>query len=141
MNKFCLTGNLTKDPEVMGKEDKKVAKVSIATRRTYVKEGSDVSADFIPLTFFGKQAEFAEKYLKKGNRIEVSGRVENNDYTNKDGQKVYGFQFIVEIVEFGGGAKKDEELSEHPEPKPEPKPKPEIPDIDDEDDDEDLPFH
>lgn len=138
MNKLMLTGNLTKDPEIMGKEEKKVAKVPIAVRRAYVKEGSDVSADFIPLTFFGKQAEFAEKYLKKGNRIEVSCRVENNDYMNKDGQKVYGFQFIVEIVEFGGGKKDDD--SEHSQPAP--TPSPDIPDVDDDDDDdEDLPFH
>lgn len=137
MNKIVLTGNLTRDPEIMGKDDKKVAKVTIAVRRPYVKEGSEVSADFIPLTFFGNKAEFAEKYLKKGNRIEVSGRIENNDYTNKEGQKVYGFQFIVENVEFGGG-KKDDNAEQHPESKPESKP--DIPDIDD-DDDEDLPFH
>lgn len=59
-----------------------------------------MTADFFNCTAFGKQAEFVEKYLKKGTKVVVTGRIQNDNYTNKDGQKVYSVQIIVEEIEF-----------------------------------------
>lgn len=135
MNKMMLSGNVTKDPEIIYSATGNVAaKFSIAVRRRFVREGSEVDTDFIPLTCFGKEAEFVERNIKKGNRIEVIGRIENNNYTNKDGQKVYGFQFLVEQVEFGGGAKKDSS-SDNSQTSPST-----VPPVADDDDDDMPPF-
>lgn len=62
--------------------------------------GDEVTADFFNCTAFGKQAEFVEKYLKKGTKVVVTGRIQNDNYTNKDGQKVYSVQIMVEEMEF-----------------------------------------
>ena len=104
MNKIILMGRLTKDPEVRyggtSSEDiKAVARFSLAVDRKFSKEG-DPTADFFNCTTFGKIAEFVEKYLKKGTKVLVTGRVQNDNYTNKDGQTVYSVQIIVEEIEF-----------------------------------------
>lgn len=101
MNKVILMGRLTKTPEVRyaGANQTKIARFSIAVRRTRKQEG-EPDADFIPLTTFGKLADFAEKYLTKGTKVMVTARVENNNYTDKDGREVYGFQFKAEEIEF-----------------------------------------
>lgn len=94
-------GRLTKDPEIRYAQGSNtaVAKYSLAVDRRFKKDG-EPEADFIDCTAFGKSAEFAEKYFKKGTKVLVTARMQNNNYTNKDGQKVYGFQFIVEEQEF-----------------------------------------
>lgn len=110
MNKVILMGRLTKDPEVrysQGSNATTVAKFSLAVDRRFTKnkrEG-DPDADFFNCTAFGKLAEFAEKYLKKGTKILFTGRVQNDNYTNKDGQKVYGFSFIADELEFAESKK------------------------------------
>lgn len=102
MNKVILMGRLTRDPEVrysQGASSTAVAKFSIAVDRRFKRDG-EPEADFFNCTAFGKQGEFVEKYLKKGTKILVGGRVQNDNYTNKEGQKVYSVQIIIEEIEF-----------------------------------------
>lgn len=103
MNKVFLMGRLTRDPEVrysQGDSQMAIARFSLAVDRRYKKQGDEVTADFFNCTAFGKQGEFVEKYLKKGTKIVVTGRIQNDNYTNKDGQKVYSVQIMVEEIEF-----------------------------------------
>ena len=102
MNKVILMGRLTKDPDVRNSGDdssKAVAKYTLAVDRRFKREGEE-NADFINCTVFGKGAEFAEKYLAKGTKIVVSGRIQTGSYTNKEGQRVYTTDVIVEEQEF-----------------------------------------
>ena len=103
MNKIILMGRLTRDPEIHYTGDDRtmcVSKFSLAVDRRFKRTGDSVEADFFNCTAFGKQAEFVEKYLKRGTKILLSGRVQNDNYTNKEGQKVYSMQIIVEEMEF-----------------------------------------
>ena len=103
MNKAILMGRLTRDPEVrysQSDSNMAIARFSLAVDRRYKKQGDTVTADFFNCTAFGKQGEFVEKYLKKGTKIVVTGRIQNDNYTNKDGQKVYSVQIMVEEIEF-----------------------------------------
>lgn len=100
MNKVILMGRLTKDPEISSSASGTTfARYSIAVDRKFKQEGGP-DADFFNCTSIGKQAEFVEKYLKKGTKIVTSGRLENNNYTNKEGHKVYDVRVITEEVEF-----------------------------------------
>ena len=102
MNKFIGMGRLTRDPEVrysQGEKSTAIALFSVAVNRKFKREG-EPEADFFNCTAFGKQAEFVEKYLKQGTKILLSGRVQNNNYTTKEGQKVYSVQIMVEEIEF-----------------------------------------
>ena len=102
MNKIILLGRLTKAPEVrytQGQNAMAIGKFSLAVNRKY-KRATDPEADFLNCTSFGKQAEFVEKYLKKGSKVLITGRVQNDNYTNKEGQKVYSIQIMVEEIEF-----------------------------------------
>ena len=103
MNKVILMGRLTRDPEVRYSQTDSnmvIARFSLAVDRRFKKQGDEVTADFFNCTAFGKQAEFAEKYLKKGTKVVVTGRIQNDNYTNKEGQKVYSVQIMVEEIEF-----------------------------------------
>lgn len=100
MNKIVLMGRLTADPErrsTAGGTD--VARYNLAVDRRFRKDG-DPTADFFNCVVFGKGAEFTEKYLRKGTKIVLSGRMESDNYTNKDGQKVYGWRVVVDEQEF-----------------------------------------
>ena len=102
MNKVILIGRLTRDPEMrvsQGENALNIAKFSLAVDRRYQKNG-EKETDFFNCTAFGKQAEFVDKYLKQGTKVLVTGRVQNDNYTNKEGQKVYSVQIIVEEIEF-----------------------------------------
>ena len=100
MNKVIMMGRLTREPEISSSASGTTfARYSIAVDRKFKKEG-EPDADFFNCTSFGKQAEFVERYLKKGTKIVVSGRLQNNNYTNKDGQKVYDVRIMVEDIEF-----------------------------------------
>ncbi len=102
MNKVILMGRLTRDPEVrysQGASQTAVARFSVAVDRRFKRDG-EPDADFFNCTAFGKQAEFVEKYLHKGTKILLSGRIQNDNYTNKDGQMVYSVRVIVEEIEF-----------------------------------------
>ena len=102
MNKVIMMGRLTRDPEVrysQGANQTAVGRFSIAVDRRFKREG-EPEADFFNCTTFGKQAEFVEKYLHKGTKIVVCGRIQNDNYTNKDGQMVYSVRLMVEEIEF-----------------------------------------
>lgn len=102
MNKVILIGRLTRDPEVRYSQSDSstaVARFSIAVDRKFKRQG-EAEADFFNCVAFGKQGEFVEKWLKQGTKIVLTGRIENNNYTNKDGQKVYSTQITVEEIEF-----------------------------------------
>ena len=103
MNKVILMGRLTRDPEVRyGGNDNQmcIARFSLAVDRRIKNSGDSVTADFFNCTAFGKQGEFVERYLKQGTKILLTGRIQNDNYTNRDGQKVYSVQVLVEEVEF-----------------------------------------
>lgn len=102
MNKVILMGRLTRDPEIrysQGEKSTCVARYTLAVDRRFKREGEQ-NADFINCISFGKSAEFAEKYLRKGTKIAVSGRIQTGSYTNKDGVKVYTTDVVVEEQEF-----------------------------------------
>lgn len=102
MNKVILMGRLTRDPEVrysQGASQTVVGRFSVAVDRRFKRDG-EPDADFFNCTCFGKQAEFVEKYLHKGTKIVLSGRVQNDNYTNKDGQMVYSVRIMVDEIEF-----------------------------------------
>ena len=102
MNKVILMGRLTRDPEVrysQGANATAVARFSIAVDRRFKRDG-EPDADFFNCTCFGKQAEFVERYLRKGTKIVVAGRIQNDNYTNKDGQMVYSVRVMVDEIEF-----------------------------------------
>lgn len=102
MNKVILMGRLTRDPEVRyssGEKALAVARYTLAVERRFKKEG-EPAADFISCVSFGKTAEFAEKYFKQGIRITVCGRIQTGSYINKEGQKIYTTDVVVEEQEF-----------------------------------------
>lgn len=102
MNKVILMGRLTRDPEVrysQGSSQTAVARFSIAVDRRFKRDG-EPDADFFNCTAFGKQAEFIERYLHKGVKILLTGRVQNDNYTNKEGQQVYSVRIMTEEIEF-----------------------------------------
>lgn len=99
MNKVILMGRLTKDPEIRDAAGTTIGRYSLAVDRRHTQEGQP-TADFINVVSFGKAAEFAEKYLKKGTKILVTGRLQTGSYTNKDGVKIYTTDVIAEEQEF-----------------------------------------
>ena len=102
MNKVILMGHLTRDPEVrysQGASQTAVARFSIAVDRRFKREG-EPDADFFNCTCFSRQAEFVERYLHKGIKVVLSGRIQNDNYTNKEGQMVYSVRVIVDEIEF-----------------------------------------
>lgn len=102
MNSVCLVGRLARDPEVrysQGTNATCVARYTLAVQRQFKVEGQP-DADFISCVAFGKAGEFAEKYLKKGMNIGVTGRIQTGSYKNKDGATVYTTDIIVQTQEF-----------------------------------------
>ena len=103
MNKAILIGRLTKDPDVRysnnGDKQMAVARYTLAVDRIFKQDGQQ-NADFISCVAFDKNAEFAEKYLKKGVKMVVEGRIQTGSYTNKDGVRQYTTDVIVERQEF-----------------------------------------
>ena len=112
MNKVILMGRLTRDPEVrysQGENSMAIARYTIAVDRRVRRDGDQQTADFINCVAFGRSGEFAEKYFHKGIKIAVTGRIQTGSYTNKDGQKVYTTDVIVEEQEFAESKSKSEE--------------------------------
>lgn len=117
MNKVILMGRLTRDPEVrysQGAQPLAITRYTLAVDRRGSKQGEQ-SADFINCIAFGKSGEFAEKYLHQGTKIVVTGRIQTGSYTNRDGQKVYTTDVVVEEQEFA-------ESKKNTQPAPEPAP-------------------
>ncbi|MEE0954537.1 MAG: single-stranded DNA-binding protein [Eubacterium sp.] len=106
MNKVILVGRLTRDPDIRysnGENATQIARYTLAVdrrRRSGNQGGNEQEADFIGCVAFGKSAEFAEKYLHKGTKIGITGRIQTGRYTNRDGQTVYTTDVIVEDQEF-----------------------------------------
>ena len=102
MNKVVLVGRLTRDPEVrysQGDNATAVARYTLAVDRRFRRDG-EPTADFIPCVIFGRSAEFAEKYFHQGLKVVVTGRIQTGSYTNRDGNKVYTTDVVVEDQEF-----------------------------------------
>ncbi len=105
MNRVILIGRLTRDPDIRYSQNDQtmaIAHYTLAVDRRGRRDGNDgqQTADFISCTAFRQQAEFAEKYLRKGMKIAVVGRIQTGSYTNREGQKVYTTDVIVEDHEF-----------------------------------------
>ena len=109
MNRLTIIGRLSRDPEIRVTQDGQttIAKFGIAVDR----RGKEDKADFFNVTAFNKTAQFAEKYLKKGTKIAIAGRIQQDEYTNKDGQKVTNAIIIADELEF---CEKKQEVQEEP---------------------------
>ena len=110
MNKVVLIGRLTRDPDIrytQGPEPMAVARYTLAVNRPR-QQDSTQKADFISCLAFGSRAEFAEKYLRKGMKIAIAGRIQTGSYTNREGQKVYTTEVLVNEHEFAEGKAKEE---------------------------------
>lgn len=121
MNKVILMGRLTRDPEVKysnGDNSMAIARYTLAVNRRMIRSGEQ-NADFINCVTFGKNAEFAEKYLKQGMKIVVVGRIQTGSYTNKDGQRVYTTDVVVEEHDFAEN-KASQQQSQNNRPTPSP---------------------
>ena len=111
MNKVILMGRLTRDPEVrysQGEQATAIARYTLAVDRRFRREGDQQTADFIGCVAFGRQGEFAEKYLRKGTKIAITGRIQTGSYTNRDGQKIYTTEVVVEEVDFADSRRSDD---------------------------------
>lgn len=103
MNKVILVGRLTKDPENRTSGDTTVTRFSVAVNRNFKNANGEYEADFPNCIAFGKTAEFVEKYFKKGDAIGITGRLQTGSYTNKNGDKVYTTDVVIDTVEFVSG--------------------------------------
>lgn len=132
MNKVILMGRLTRDPDVrytQGEQAMAIARYTLAVDRRFRRDnnGDGQTADFIGCVAFGKSGEFAEKYLRKGTKVVVTGRIQTGSYTNREGQKVYTTDVVVEDCEFaesknasGGGSYNGGGSGYAPSERPEP---------------------
>lgn len=108
MNKVILIGRLSRDPEVKTTQNTTFARYTLAVDRRFKKDNDTQTADFINCVTFGKSAEFAEQYLRKGTKIAITGRIQTGKYTNRDGQTVYTTDVVVEEHEFVESKAKEE---------------------------------
>ena len=122
MNRVILMGRLTRDPEVrytQGNEPMAVARYTLAVdRRVRRQDGNEQTADFINIVAFRKAGEFAEKYFRQGMRVLVAGRIQTGSYTNKDGQRIYTTDVIVDEQEFADAKRDGAESSHYGTPSP-----------------------
>lgn len=103
MNKVILIGRATRDPEVRyssGDKPTAIARITLAVDRRFRRDNDEQTADFPNCVAFGRNAEFLEKYGRKGVKFVVTGRIQTGSYTNKDGQKIYTTDIVVEDIEF-----------------------------------------
>lgn len=117
MNNVILMGRLTRDPDVRYSQNDTsmaIARYTLAVdRRGRRQDGEGQSADFIGCIAFGKSAEFAEKYLRQGTKIVISGRIQTGSYTNREGQKVYTTDVVIEEQEFAESKATNEQYAGH----------------------------
>lgn len=97
MNKWIAIGRATKDPDCRVTQDGNgIARYTLAVDRPFKKDGEDNNADFVSCIAFGKNADFVEKYIRKGTKIAVEGRIQTGSYTNKDGIRVYTTDAVID---------------------------------------------
>lgn len=126
MNKVILMGRLTRDAEIrysQGENAMAIARCTLAVDRRGKKDGQQQTADFISCVAFNKTAEFLEKFGHKGTKFVLEGRIQTGSYTNKDGQKVYTTDVVVESIEFAeskssGNSAAGQGENTQPEPSP-----------------------
>lgn len=126
MNKVILMGRLTRDPDVRyttGENPLAIARYTLAVDRRFRKDG-EATADFISCVVFGRAAEFAEKYFRQGLKITISGRIQTGSYTNREGQKVYTTEIVVEEQEFSESKSPGDNGAAYDPPKQTPPPAP-----------------
>lgn len=126
MNKVILMGRLTRDPDVRyttGENPLAIARYTLAVDRRFHKDG-EATADFISGVVFGRAAEFAEKYFRQGLKITISGRIQTGSYTNREGQKVYTTEIVVEEQEFAESKSSGDNGAAYYPPKQTPPPAP-----------------
>lgn len=123
MNKVVLMGRLTRDPEVrysQGQNQTAIARFTLAVDRRFKRQGDEQTADFINCVAFGKTAEFVENYLKQGTKVVGCGRIQTGSYTNKEGQRVYTTDVVIEELEFAESKKAQQydagSVTQRPEP-------------------------
>ena len=128
MNKVILMGRLTRDPEVRysqgGENSLAIARYTLAVDRRFKRNGDDQTADFIGCVAFGRNAEFAEKYFRQGMRVLVSGRIQTGSYVNKEGQKVYTTEVILDDQEFADSKGAASEMGGYAQAAPSQRPAP-----------------
>ena len=103
MNKVILMGRLTRDPEIRYANNENntcIANYTLAVDRRFKRQGDEQTADFIRCVAMGRGGEFAEKYLHQGTKIVVEGRIQTGSDTNKEGQKIFTTDVMVESQEF-----------------------------------------
>lgn len=111
MNQAILMGRLTRDPDIrysQGEDSLAIANLRLAVDRTYRRKDEDETADYFSCTAFGRLAEFAEEHLVKGIKVIVTGRLQNDNYKNGDGERVYGMRVILSQIEFAESKKANE---------------------------------
>ena len=126
MNRVILMGRLTRDPEVrytQGERSMAVARYTLAVDRRFRRDG-EATADFISCVSFGRTAEFAEKYFRQGMRVLVSGRLQTGSYVNKDGQRVYTTEVILDDQEFADSKGAASDMSGYGQSAPSQRPAP-----------------
>lgn len=111
MNSWIGTGRLTKDPDIRYSQDRAIANFTLAVNRRFKRDG-EPDADFVPITCFGKMAEIVEKYFRKGMKMDVEGRIQTGSYKNRDGNTVYTWGIIAEVIEFGESKKSQQKPAE-----------------------------
>lgn len=117
MNKVILMGRLTRDPEVRYTQDNEpmaIARYTLAVDRRGRKDGGEATADFIQCVAFRNNAEFAEKYLRQGTKIAITGRIQTGSYNDREGRKVYTTEVVVEEAEFAESKNKNSNQQEPP---------------------------
>lgn len=121
MNRVILMGRLTRDPNIsyaQSEDNMAIARFTLAVDRRGKKEEGQQTADFIGCVAFGRQAEFSEKYLRQGTKVAVTGRIQTGSYTNKDGQKVYTTDVVLDDIEFAESKNaSDNSTQSRPEPR------------------------
>lgn len=116
MNKVILMGRLTRDPDIrysQGTDGICIARYTLAVDRRFTRNENGQNADFISCVAFGKSGEFAEKYLRQGTKIVISGRIQTGSYTNREGQKVYTTDVVIEEQEFAESKAANEQHAGH----------------------------
>ncbi len=121
MNKVILMGRLTRDAQTRyteGAEPMAISRFTLAVDRRTQRNQEGQSADFISCVAFGKTGQFFEKYGQQGTKFAIEGRIQTGSYTNREGQKVYTTDVVIETAEFAESKAAAGENQQRPQPVP-----------------------